>query len=59
MSEIVGIEIFPIISLLIFVLFFIAVLWRMFKMTKTESDIYSNIPLMDENETVDTNDTKD
>jgi cbb3-type cytochrome oxidase subunit 3 len=59
MSEIAGIEIFPIISLLIFVLFFIAVLWRMFKMTKAETETYSQIPLTEEDEHLDTKDTKE
>jgi len=59
MTEIVGIEIFPIISLLIFVLFFVVVLWRMYKMTKKETDIYSQLPLLEDDEIIDTNDTKD
>ncbi|RYM32051.1 CcoQ/FixQ family Cbb3-type cytochrome c oxidase assembly chaperone [Brumimicrobium glaciale] len=59
MSEIVGIEIFPIISLLIFTIFFAGVLWRMYKMTKTETDIYGQIPLLEDDEVIDTNDTKD
>ncbi|WP_199223373.1 CcoQ/FixQ family Cbb3-type cytochrome c oxidase assembly chaperone [Brumimicrobium oceani] len=58
MSEIVGIEIFPIISLVIFVLFFVVMLWRMYKMTKKETDIYSQIPLLEDDEILDTNDTK-
>lgn len=59
MTEIVGIEIFPIISLLIFVLFFVVVLWRMYKMTKKETDMYSQLPLLEDDEIIDTNDTKD
>ncbi|WP_199851581.1 CcoQ/FixQ family Cbb3-type cytochrome c oxidase assembly chaperone [Brumimicrobium mesophilum] len=59
MSEIIGIEIFPIISLLIFTIFFAGVLWRMYKMTKSETDIYSQIPLLEDDEVIDTNDTKD
>ncbi len=59
MSEIAGIEIFPIISLLIFVLFFVVVLWRMYKMTKQETDIYGQIPLLEDDETIENNDTKD
>ena len=59
MSEIVGIEIFPIISLLIFTLFFAGVLWRMYKMTKKETDIYSQIPLLEDDEIIDINDTND
>ena len=59
MSEIVGIEIFPIISLLIFTLFFAGVLWRMYRMTKSETDTYSQIPLLEDDEIIETNDTKD
>ncbi|HLW29414.1 MAG TPA: hypothetical protein VKX29_01045 [Brumimicrobium sp.] len=59
MSEIAGIEIFPIIGLLIFVIFFTVVLWRMYKMTKKETDIYSQLPLIEDDEVIDTNDTKD
>lgn len=59
MSEIVGIEIFPIISLIIFVLFFVVVLWRMYKMTKKETDIYGQLPLLEDDEIVETNDIKE
>lgn len=59
MSEIAGIEIFPIISLLIFVAFFAIVLWRIYKMTKKESDMYSQIPLSEDDEITDTNNMKD
>lgn len=59
MTEIAGIEIFPIISLLIFVLFFVGVIWRIVKMTKKETETYSQMPLMEDDEHVDTNDTKD
>lgn len=59
MSEIVGIEIFPIITLVIFVLFFVVVLWRMYKMTKKETDIYGQLPLLEDDEILETNDTKD
>lgn len=45
LSEIIGIEIYPIISLLIFVLFFAVVIWRTFRMSKAEVTKYSNIPL--------------
>lgn len=58
MSEIVGIEIFPIISLVIFVSFFVVVLWRMYKMTKKETDVYSHIPLLEDDELIENNDTK-
>lgn len=59
MSEIAGIEIFPIISLLIFTLFFVGVLWRIYKMTKSETETYSQIPLLEDDEIIGTNDTKD
>lgn len=49
MAEIAGIEIYPIISLIIFVLFFSIVIWRTVRMNKTEVANYSNIPL-DEDE---------
>lgn len=58
MSEIAGIEIFPIISLVIFVSFFVVVLWRMYKMTKKETDVYSHIPLLEDDELIENNDTK-
>lgn len=45
MSEITGIEIYPIISLLIFVLFFAIVIWRTMRMSKAEVNECSNIPL--------------
>jgi hypothetical protein len=41
----IGVEIYPIISLLIFVLFFTVVIWRTFRMSKADVDVYSNIPL--------------
>ena len=40
-----GIDIYPIISLFIFVLFFIAVLWYVTKMDKTRVDELKNLPL--------------
>lgn len=49
MAEIAGIEIYPIISLLIFVLFFTVVIWRTVKMKKKDIAHFSNIPL-DEDE---------
>lgn len=48
LTEITGIEIYPIISLLIFVLFFTVVIWRTMRMTKSEVSKYSNIPLDEE-----------
>jgi hypothetical protein len=49
MSEIAGIEIYPIISLLIFVLFFTYMIWRTMKINKKDIANFSNIPL-DEDE---------
>jgi hypothetical protein len=48
LSEIIGIEIYPIISLLIFVLFFTIVLWRTLRLSKAEVNDFSNIPLDDD-----------
>lgn len=56
LTEIMGIEIYPIISLLIFVLFFIIVLWRTFRMSKAEVEMLSNIPF--EENTIDRTRTK-
>ena len=44
-----GINIYPIISLFIFVLFFIAVLWYVKKMDRRKVDEIKNLPLMDDN----------
>lgn len=48
LTEIMGIEIYPIISLLIFVLFFTIVLRRTVRMSKTEVETLKNIPFEDE-----------
>jgi hypothetical protein len=48
LSEIIGIEIYPIISLLIFVLFFTIVIWRTMRISKAEVQTFSNIPLEDD-----------
>lgn len=48
LTEVTGIEIYPIISLLIFVLFFTVVIWRTMRMTKAEVSKYSNIPMEEE-----------
>ena len=45
MATIDGIEIFPIISLIIFVAFFIGLAWYVFKMKKEHVKEMSNIPL--------------
>lgn len=48
LTSIEGIDIYPLISLLIFVLFFAVVLTRVIRMSKTEVEELSNIPI-DEN----------
>lgn len=45
MTTIEGIDIYPMISLLIFVLFFTIVLTRVIRMSKAEVDELSNIPM--------------
>jgi len=47
LTEIMGIEIFPILSLMIFVLFFAFVLLRVVRMTKAEVAELSDLPLND------------
>lgn len=47
LTNIDGVEIFPLLSLLIFVLFFAFVLTRVIRMTKTDVAELSNIPLND------------
>jgi len=44
-ESIKGIDIYPIISLFIFLLFFIAVLWYVRKMDKSKVEEMSNLPL--------------
>lgn len=58
MSEIAGIEIYPIISLLIFVLFFSIVIWRTMRISKSETAKYSNIPLDEDSKYLGNNDDK-
>lgn len=53
LSEISGIEIYPIISLLIFVLFFAIVIWRTMRMSKAEVSELSNIPLESDEKYID------
>lgn len=48
MSTIDGIEIYPIISLIIFVAFFIGLAWYVFGMKKDYVNELSNIPLEEE-----------
>lgn len=45
LTTIEGIDIYPMISLLIFVLFFAVVLTRVIRMSKTEVEELSNIPM--------------
>lgn len=45
LTTIDGIDIYPMISLLIFVLFFAVVLTRVIRMSKTEVEELSNIPM--------------
>jgi cytochrome c oxidase cbb3-type subunit IV len=53
LSEISGIEIYPIISLLIFVLFFAIVIWRTMRMSKAEVSELSNIPFESDEKYID------
>lgn len=48
LTGILGVEIFPMISLLIFVLFFIIVITRVIRMSKAEVSELSDIPLNDD-----------
>lgn len=43
--EIAGVSIYPIISLLLFVLFFVGVLYWVFKMDKNKVNYIANLPL--------------
>lgn len=49
-ENIKGAEIYPMISLLIFFLFFVVLLWFVFKMSKERIKTLSNIPLEDSDE---------
>jgi|JI91814BRNA_FD_contig_31_637465_length_1159_multi_3_in_0_out_0_2 cbb3-type cytochrome oxidase subunit 3 len=44
LSTIAGVDIFPMISLTIFFLFFIALLWHVFTTSKQEVAIMENLP---------------
>ena len=48
LTSIKGVEIFPMFSLLIFLSFFALVLIRVWRMTRTEADELSSLPLMDD-----------
>ncbi|MCL8007713.1 CcoQ/FixQ family Cbb3-type cytochrome c oxidase assembly chaperone [Gelidibacter japonicus] len=50
MDSISGIEIYPMISLLIFFIFFVALFWWVITAKKDYIDRMSNIPLDNENE---------
>lgn len=52
MDSISGIEIYPMISLLIFFTFFVALFWWVFTAKKDYIKKMSNIPLDNENETL-------
>ena len=49
MESITGIEIYPIISLLIFFVFFVALFWWVFTAKKEYIETVSNIPLDNQN----------
>jgi len=51
MESITGIEIYPIISLLIFFVFFVILFWWVFTSKKDYIKTVSNIPLDNQNET--------
>lgn len=53
METIAGIEIYPIISFLIFFIFFIALLYFTFSASKEHIDTMSQIPLDDDNYSLD------
>lgn len=48
LENIDGVEIYPIISLLIFFVFFVALFWWVFTVKKTHVKEMSNIPLTDD-----------
>lgn len=48
LTSISGVEIFPLISLLIFVLFFVAITYRAIRMKKDEVSEISDYPLTDD-----------
>jgi len=45
LDSIIGVEIYPIISLILFFLVFMTMLYLVFKMPKKEIDEFSNLPL--------------
>jgi len=50
MESIIGIEIYPLISLLIFFIFFVVLFWWVFTAKKDYIKTVSNIPLDNQNE---------
>ena len=52
MDSIVGIEIYPIISLLIFFIFFVALFWWVITAKKDHIETVSNIPLDNQNDDI-------
>ncbi|QFZ55215.1 CcoQ/FixQ family Cbb3-type cytochrome c oxidase assembly chaperone [Oceanihabitans sp. IOP_32] len=50
-ENVAGIEIYPIISLLIFFIFFVVLFWWVFTSKKEYIDTVSNIPLDNKNQT--------
>lgn len=45
LETIAGVSVYPMFSLLLFVVFFVVLLWMVFRMTRREIDIMKNIPL--------------
>ena len=52
MESITGIEIYPLISLLIFFIFFVILFWWVFTAKKEYIEKVSNLPLDNQNETI-------
>ena len=52
MESIAGVEIYPIISLLIFFIFFVALFWWVFTAKKDYIKTVSNIPLDNQNDNI-------
>jgi cytochrome c oxidase cbb3-type subunit IV len=52
METISGVEIYPIVSFLIFFLFFLGMLWYVVKMRKTHVEKMGNLPLSDSPEDI-------
>jgi cytochrome c oxidase cbb3-type subunit IV len=52
MESITGIEIYPLISLLIFFIFFVILFWWVFTAKKDYIESVSNIPLDNQNDTI-------